>query len=123
MMIKSHTNKAPTISIITMTTAQLFLYLTGLVWLYFLITLNWAALIIGLIFIVVQIPFSGRNQKFVDFFVKYAKPNLFYNVIRVYEEDIAEDEKTLFCFCPHSVFCLGNNFFKVGMLLNMNHPM
>lgn len=84
MQIKQHINKAPLSSIITMTAAQLSFYLTAIIWLYFIVTLNWIAIILGIIIMIVQIPFNGRNQQFIDFMIKYAKPNLFYNFVRVY---------------------------------------
>lgn len=81
---KSEHYKAPLISILSMTAVQIEFYLIAILGLYFIIMVNWTVIIVCLVLAIVQAPFRGRNQKYVDWIVKYFKPNYFCDIKRVY---------------------------------------
>lgn len=75
---------------------------------YWMITLNWKWLFITCIVTFIQLSINGKNMKYINIVLNVLKPQEYFSISRYYQEDIKEEEKTIFGYHPHSIFSYGN---------------
>jgi 2-acylglycerol O-acyltransferase 2 len=93
---------------ISMMLFQVIFYIINFILLYWVLTFNYTMLGICALVSLAQITIKpGRNKAYKNFIFKYFQPQKYFCIDRTYEETIPDDEKTLFGFHPHSVYCYG----------------
>lgn len=92
---------------------QLTFYCQPILALYALFTLNWILITLIIFFIALQ-HFATKSAFFVRLVKKHCPPTKYFRrFLRIYDEEIKEEENTMFCIHPHSEF-------SYGALVNMN---
>lgn len=75
---------------------------------YWIITLNFTMLFISIVISLAQLLIKpGRRMWYKQFIFKYLRPQEYFHIDRYYEEEVSEDEKTMFGVHPHSIFSYG----------------
>lgn len=77
--------QAPLSAKIGMSIIQSVFFGVGLLAVYAILTLNWYILIAYVVLIVIQAPFNGRNQKYVDLLIRLTQGHLYAHYTRIYE--------------------------------------
>ncbi len=84
-----------------------FFFVVGLT-VYSLLTFNLEVLLILGLVILVSLPVK-RSETYINFIRKYVVPTAYPDKFeRIFDEEIPDDAKKLFCFHPHSVFAYCN---------------